>query len=307
MDRQIKVVIIILVVNFSIMPFVSNYYAYYLPQTHSFVLQEQGISNETLWGVHLYKYQNGVQQLMGTYESFSPTLSVDLPYGYYHYAPITPPGYISGVSGSDFHLSSSNVAPQMTLTFLKLYTLYFNESGLPGGSKWSVALNSPAGIVTSQSGNSTIEFSEPAGIYGYSVSQTSPTRGSVPKYPELPSTVYKNGFSSVVLRPSSSTVHVDFTSTAYSVTINISADFQVNTGNINGIGLQVDGRTVYSQFNFSGLSYNPIDLVLPNGTYQYSTHNVTGYSITNGWGFIQVNGQAANRTIFYRYHTQNLG
>lgn len=308
MDRQIKVVIVVLIINFLLVPFISNYYAYYLPKTHDFVIQEEGISNGSQWGINVEEYQGGnllVKQI-GKYYSTGGEITLTLPYGYYQYAAISPQGYKSSTSGADFHLSSSTVPSHNTLIFLRLYSLYFNETGLSSPEKWAVKLNTANGPVSYETGQSSIEFSEPFGTYGYSISQVSGNSTGATEYAELPSTVFKTGFSYVNVTGYPSTVHVDFTPTAYRVEINISADFQVNTGNIDGIGVQIDGRTVYSQFNFSALAYNPISVLLANGTYQYSTSNVTGYSITNGWGYLSVDGMPANETIYYKYHTQSL-
>jgi len=64
--------------------------------------------------------------------------------------------------------SGSNVNQVITFTPVTptLYTITFEESGLPSGTSWSVTLNN----VTETSTNSTITFHEPYGIYSYSIS-----------------------------------------------------------------------------------------------------------------------------------------
>ncbi len=304
MDRQIKIVIVILVANFLLVPFISQHYAYYMPKTHDFTIQQHGVANGTRWGIELFDYQYGVPKELSNYYSFGREITLNLPYGYYHYSPISPSGYESGTGGVDFHLSSSSVAQLSVLKFLKLYSLNFDEAGLPANSSWSVTVNGPQGDTVGADSGQEISFMVPAGTYMYKAAQTS---GKNLKYPEFPVAVDKEGFSTLTLTPSDNKVNVFFTNSTYPVTVNISANFHVNNGNIYGIGVLIDGQTHYSHFNFSSYSYSTISLMLPDGIYQYATPNVTGYSIGNDWGYIKVENAPANTTIYYRYSSQNIG
>lgn len=307
MDRQIKVVAIILAINFSLVPFVSNHYAYFLPRTHDFVIHETGITNSTLWGIKIMNYQNGIQKEVSVFDASGTSLSVSLPYGYYHYYIISPSGYDSNITGADFQLSSSGFAPQASVGFLKVHPIYFNETNLPSGASWQVSLNSQYGNVKKETSESSLMIPEPSGNYTYSVKVMSNSSSANTIFYELPEPVFKNGLSFVRVGSNPASQNINFTGRSYMVQINISADFQVNSGNINGIGIQIDGTTLYSQFVFANLSYSSVSMYLPNGTYQYYTKNVFGYTIYNGTGFIVVNGGPSFATITYRYQSQSLG
>lgn len=304
MDRQIKIVIVILIVNFLLMPLVSNHYAYYIPRTHTFSIQENGVPNGTTWGVKLFGYEYGVRKEISTYYSHSSEIELHLPYGYYHYTPITPSGYESPSGGSDFHLSEPSLAPISTLSFLKLYNLYFHETGLASNSSWGVTVSTAHGQISNSSKGNEVGFSLPVGSYQYKAVQKT---GSVKKVVEYPSVVDTNGFSPLVLNASSDRVSVSFTNETYQVTVNITARFQVNNGNLNGIKVQMDGQTHYSQYNFGSSNYSRISFGLPNGVYQYSTPNVTGYAVLGGQGNILVDNAPANVTITYKYIALNIG
>lgn len=300
MDRQIKVVLVVLIINFSLVPLFSSYSAYYIPRTHDLIIQENGLSTNSTWGASIYQYSGSSLVKVANITSQGGELVKSLPYGYYTYTVIVPQGYMSPESGYDFHLSVSSALQKQSVNFLKLYNAVFVEAGLTAPYNWSVTLNDRGTAVTHSSSTGNISFSVPTGEYSYRASYSMNT-GSGLYYPQLSSVVNKQGYGTGELAPSNHEVVVNFTSRAYGVTFNVSTSQQLISENINGVGLTIDGRTTYFQYSFYNHTYLPVSLMLPNGTYQYATDNLTGYTISNGWGYITVNGTSVLRNISYRY------
>lgn len=302
MDRQIKVVIVILVANFLLVPFISNHYAYYIPKTHAFTIQEQGIPNGTRWGVELFDYHFGVKNELNNYYSYNSEISLELPYGYYHYSPITPSGYESNSGGVDFHLAGSIVPSGSMVKFLKLYYLTFRETGLPSNSSWSVTVHTAKGIASHSSSSNSMSFYLPFGSYAYKAAQAS---GPVRKSVEFPTAVDESGFATTTLNASSNSVSVAFTNETYPVTVNITAGFHINNQNIYGVGVQMNGQTQYSHYNFGSGKYSTVKFNLPDGIYQCATPNITGYSIAGNWAYVHVHNAPTNTTLAFSLVTHN--
>lgn len=304
MDRQIKVVIVILIVNFAIFPFISNYYDYYLPQTHQLMVQENGISNATSWGVSIYSLNGTHETAFGNYTTLGGKLLITLPYGFYSFKTISPPGYQPLSRGQQFFLSGTSHGPKISLGFLKLYPVTFEQRGLNNSALWGVSVHSKWGMQEENSTNSTVTFEEPLGHYLYTA--TSYSNGSASKTPIFPKSVNTRGESTANVTRQSSTVMLVFTKTLYPVNISVISSYQIDTGNLNGVPIKIGGTTLYSQYSFASSSYAHVQINLPNGTYEYSTSNVTGYRITSSWGYVIVAGAPANFSIIYKY-TLNTG
>ncbi len=113
MDRQIKIVVVILAANFVIFPVLSEHYAYYLPTTHQVTIHENGVTNAAYWGVNISQTFPGLSldRYVGTYTSSSPNISLTLPYGYYNVEPLKVGGFLAKQTIQRVHVSSSTVLP----------------------------------------------------------------------------------------------------------------------------------------------------------------------------------------------------
>ncbi len=153
-----------------------------------------------------------------------------------------------------------------------LYPVTFAESGLPGGTTWSVSF----GSVTLSSTSSTIVFTPPNGTYLYSI-------GTVAGYSASPSG------GSVTVAGAPLTVGVGFTPTApvYAVTF-------AETGLVPGTSWSVTtgGTTANS-------TSDQVAFLLPAGTYSFSVGAVPGYSATPSAGTVQVVATAVTVPIAF--------
>ena len=117
---------------------------------------ESGLPSGSSWSVTF----NGT-----TESSTTDTIIFSVPNGSYSYTVSSVSGYsVSRASGS---ISVKGVAISTTVTFSRLYSVTFTESGLPSGTSWFVTLNGSKQSSTS----STITFSETNGTYTYTVGQ----------------------------------------------------------------------------------------------------------------------------------------
>ena len=147
-------------------------------------------------------------------------------------------------------------------------TVWFNETGLPPGTGWSVLLGDSFNSSTTPS----IGFVEPQGQYDYTIE---PVGGYVtPNY---------SGFINV--HDQNTTVSVPWTLSTYSVEF-------LETGLPVGTGWSVtfNGST-------SSSSGPTITFTAPNGTYPFSVGPVPGYSPNPQSGSLTVNGAPITQTI----------
>ena len=117
---------------------------------------ETGLSAGSTWYVNLSNGQ--------TFSSTTGTISFSEPNGIYSYTIATSDKTYEPVpSSGSFKVDSS--AASESVSFLKLYTVAFTESGLPSGTSWSVTLNGTMETLTTN----TITFSLPNGTYAYTI------------------------------------------------------------------------------------------------------------------------------------------
>ena len=117
---------------------------------------ETGLSAGSTWYVNLSNGQ--------TFSSTTGTISFSEPNGTYSYTIATSDKTYEPVpSSGSFKVDSS--AASESVSFLKLYTVAFTESGLPSGTSWSVTLNGTMETLTTN----TITFSLPNGTYAYTI------------------------------------------------------------------------------------------------------------------------------------------
>ncbi len=146
---------------------------------------------------------------------------------------------------------------------------------------------------------------EPVGKYTFN--STSSVQNGVEEYPTIGNVVNLEGKSVATLQQNGAVVGINFTPMEYNVTIAIKSSSQLDTGGLHGMPVKIDGETVYSQYSFASGSYSPARLMLPNGTYQYSAENLTGYHITDSWGYLNVSGGPASVTVTYKYTRNQNG
>ncbi|MFY9717715.1 MAG: thermopsin family protease [Thermoplasmata archaeon] len=180
-----------------------------------------------------------------------------------YYQSILPYGGMVTVNGAS--------VTEPTLVFSQVtYSVTFTESGLPGGTSWSVTLNGD----TLTSTGATIVFAEPNGTYGYHVDL-------VPGYGPTPSS------GSVLVNGAPESVAIAFTAGLYPVTF-------YETGLPGGTSWSVRiGATTLSSTGSS------IEFMLPNGTYTYYVGPVPGYQAIYTPGSVTVHGAAANIGVTY--------
>ena len=233
----------------------------FTPVTYSATFTETGLPANTSWSVSF----GGVNM-----SSTNDSIAFTVPNGTYAYAVGAVAGYtVNPVSGSAT-VAGADLAIGVVYSPYD-YTVTFNESGLPVGTNWSVALDgNGAGSVTS-----SIVFVVPNGSYSFAVGTVagyaaSPNAGMVSV--DGAATVTNITFAPVV-QP---TYAVDFSEsglpsgTSWSVTANGSTESST-------------GPTI----EFSEM----------NGTYAYSIGAVAGYTANVTSGMVTVNGASAQVSI----------
>jgi Divergent InlB B-repeat domain len=130
---------------------------------------ETGLPSSSPWSVIV-----GNVTLNGT----TSTLSVPLPDGSYPFAVAPVPGYSATPASGEVTVTGANVTVDIAFQGLArgMYQVWFNETGLPTGTSWTVQLNGSTSTTTSDS----IAFVRPNGTYDFSVD-------SVPGYTADPS------------------------------------------------------------------------------------------------------------------------
>ena len=149
------------------------------------------------------------------------------------------------------------------------YAASFAESGLPGGTQWSVTLN---GITQSSSTNSMV-FSVPNGTYAYSI-------GAIAGY-----SVTYHGQVTVNGAPISEAIA--FTRVAYAVTF---AESGLPSGTNWSVTLNGTSRSSTA---------SSIGFTEANGTYSFSVGAVSGYTASPASGSVTVNGAPETEAITF--------
>ncbi len=186
------------------------------------------------------------------------------------------PGYAAfplrgPISVAGFNLSQN-------ISFEPKFPVVFNETGLPLGTNWTVAV---AGNVLNST-NSTIDYSEPNGTYPFSV-------GPIAGFSPLPS------YGSITVKGSDVTLNITF-ALNYTVTFE-EAGLPVGTAwsaTIGGVNL--DSRTSLIVF------------AEPNGTFAYTISSEPAYTATPNAGSITVAGQDKVLSVaFYPTFSATVG
>jgi len=217
--------------------------------TYAVVFEESGLAQGTLWSVDLAGF---------VHTSTTSAVSFDQPNGSFGY--FIPPvaGYVPTATGGN--LSVNGTGSTLLVTFsARLYSVTFNERGLPPNTNWSVAIGAAGAASTS----STIEVPEPNGTFDYRVA-------GVPGYSTTWSGV-------VTVRGNNPTVTVSFVEVTYLVTFEESG--LANDTNWN---VTIDGAA-------HAATTSSLVVELPNGTFDFTVSSVPGY-ITPPTGSVSVAG-----------------
>jgi len=165
----------------------------------------------------------------------------------------------------------------MSISMADLYPVYFEESGLPSGTTWSVTLNS----INITSNNSQIKFLEPNGSYTFSI-------GIVPGY-----------------KPDQDHGIISVTGNTVSVTILWTrVMYQIS---FLESGLPSGTQWIITLNNTSKSSVsNLINFIEPNGTYSFFIGTIPGYRAPYNTGKIVVDGRNVSRNISWTVNTYSI-
>ena len=225
------------------------------------------LKNNSSWELHIGYYQ---------YIGHGGSLHFSLSPGYYSYkGTVISPDY-GNVKGN-FTVGLINLSVETH--FPEKYSLTFREHGLLSNMCWEVSVNSNNTVKTN---NSSVTFYEANGSYQYSV------RSINQNY-----SITGNSTGTVEINGSARVLLVNFSLVTYTITFEetgISAD-SVWYSNISG-----------------GLSSGPIlttdhMFLLPNGTYEYSIGNPSGYYTNKTTGTFTVSGEGISiHLLFLRFN-----
>lgn len=230
---------------------------------YSISFVESGLRAGVLWSVTL----NGT-----SLSSKSTVISFNEPNGSYSYNIGKINGYVANKYTGTITVNGANVTVPISWSPI-LYAIYFNETGLPVGTSWSVTLYGTLKSSTTPS----IMFSEPNGSYIFSIE-------SISGYTVSPQskTIIVNGAivqENITFTPiPPSTYEITFIESGLPAGTNWSVTF--------------NGATNYS-------TSNSISFYAKNGTYTYSIGMISGYSVNPSSGNIIVSGAGTTEDISF--------
>jgi hypothetical protein len=237
----------------------------YSKLTYTVFFSEDGLPPGILWQVTLGRGEQTVLTDGGT-----DGLSFTMPNGTYSYTVGTVSGWEQTTipTTSTLEVNGASVT-EPTLEYTQVtYAVDFTETGLPGGTSWSVTFDGNPQSSTS----SPITFSAPNGTYSWSL-------GIVPGY----TAAHSSG--SLTVAGSPVTVASVFSIVKYSVTF-------TETGLPASTSWSVTiSPTTHTQTTSS------IVFSEPNGTYTYSIGIVSGFVPSSSSGMVTVSGGAAGVTV----------
>jgi YVTN family beta-propeller protein len=230
------------------------------------VFEEGGLVLGTYWTIQLGNLSS---------VSNSTVLSFEVPNGTYAWYPNPVSGYIIQQGGSVVVNGSSGF--EFVTYEPVLYSLTFNESGLPAGTLWSVSIKG----VTRSNTSDSITFAEPNGNYSWSISpipgwktnwsgRATIDGGSASEFPHFVVTSYTVSFVESGLQ----------LGTSWSVTLN----------STTGTGT---GEVVFTR--------------VPNGTYNFSVKAVSGFTVKPASGSLAVTGSNASRNLLFTAVSASAG
>jgi len=220
-------------------------------------ISESGLSSGSPWGFTL----DG-----STYSTYATYLNLPLVNGTYSLVPYAPSANFTAGS-TDFTVNGANIS--VNIQYVRAYSLNFTESGLKGGTLWSVVVNGTKH--TSQTG--TIHMMLTKGVYNFTVLNV-------------------KGYSL-----SNKTGRVQVTGSSNDVFIKFRALFSVE--------FIENGLYPHTQWNatLNGTSRNAsadtISFLAVNGTYQFTLGVPEGYLIDRNSGTVEVSGANVTVTVHY--------
>gem|GEM_PF-751184 len=233
-------------------------------KTYPVTFIEQGLSNNTKWGVII----NGTIRY-----STSSNITFYLPNGKYGFTVINLTNYqINPISGT-ITVNSSSLT--IIIHFMKLYSVTFEEQGLPSNTEWGVILNGTSKNTTS----SFITFSLPSGSYKFYVI-------NVTNYVANPS------MGSFTITNSNITISINFKLKTFTVIF-------IENGLPHGLSWSVSVNGTIKSSNTSN-----IEFVLPNGKYSFNINTVNYYVPNPYKGNFNVNNN--NLTIMIQFSLQTF-
>ncbi len=235
--------------------------------TYLITFTESGLISGAKWSVEL-ELPNVTYLLLN---STSTTLAVSEPNGTYAYFP-TAIGYVPVAYEGSFILAGGPV--NVTVSFTKVYTVTFEETGLPSGTDWDVYY---ADEYTS-SNTPSIVFTEPDGNYTYYLYDFGTFEPNV----AISGSLNVSGANVVFAVTYSSA-----SQPTYAVTV-------TETGLPTGTNWTVDleGYYVYT----TGTSLNFIE---DNGSYYFYIFGGAGFTAAPSFGYIDVQGGPASQAIVF--------
>ena len=241
---------------------------------------QTGLPGNESWTVLLlqgtYPFTSSTPLLVGG-GGQGASFELTLPNGNYFWAiSAQNTSYVAAPAYGNLTVASSSVTVNIVFTVITPspthYSVTFTETGLPGGSSWSLNMN---GTPSSAPAGSPIVFSVPNGTYYYNdVSTTATGYGATVT------------FGDVTVDGHSVTVTVDFVP-MYTVTF-------TETGLSGGTYWEVTLNGSLEYGNPGG----PLTFTMPNGNYPF-TASATNYSASPASGTVTVSGAPVSKVITF--------
>ena len=234
---------------------------------YNLTFAETGLPDGTFWSVDLGGNGSGnatpAPDCYGvTYEngSTNTTVNFTLPDGTYSFAIPNASNnttlFVPTPSAGNVSVNGSNVTVDVSFAAVPLVPVTFVETGLPGGTNWTVYLfNDTAGWYFNDSANASLGFLVPDGVYGFAVGNVA---GNGSLYLPTPAT------GNVTVNGSSVTVDV-----AYAAITLYNLSFE-ETGLPNGTWWYVDLFNGSTGGSFNGSTNNTVSFDVANGTYGFA-------------------------------------
>lgn len=207
------------------------------PVEFAITFEESGLPSGYQWEIGINANQ---------YTSSTGTISTNLQNGTYQFTAISLSNKSYSSQGGSFTVDGS--ATSIPVDFKEAYPIYFTETGLPIGMKWSVNFD---GFTNSSLSPNEIGFALPNGTYDYGLSIT-------PGYHPLVSS------GTVKVDGNGQTVSVSFVITTYNVQF---TEFGLPSGSAWYVNF-TSGPSTYGSTKLVS-SGNSVSVQLPNGTYSY--------------------------------------
>ena len=243
---------------------------------------ETGLPQHTLWTVSVKGNGHGQERALEdqTASSSGTSLNFSLPNATYHYTVANVPGsfFVGHSDKGKFFIHGASVGPiAVSFTTPPLYTVAFNESGLPLGTNWSVRI---AGIASSpgehiaqvtSSTTSGLAFALPNGTYHYFVAQV------------LGFNIQSSVSGIFTLTGAGATFNVSFVSVAPGAYYAVG--FQ-ETGLANGthwsVAVTITHTFGHSRREVQSGNTTTLFFLLQNATYRFQAHAWRAYVLTSG-------------------------